>query len=71
MEAQIRKLVTNHQTNHEKRGPGNLHMEMTKQGETQPLQILIFAYSPTRNRSFNFFRFVEIVLHMAPEALRN
>ena len=27
-----------------KRGPGNLHMEMTKQGQTQALQSLIFEY---------------------------
>ena len=54
-----------------KRGPENLHMEMTKQGETQALQSLIFAYLPTQNRSFNFSTFVEIVLQMAPKALRN
>ena len=54
-----------------KTGPENLHMEMTKQGETQALQSLIFAYPPTQNRSFNFSAFVEIVLQMAPKALRN
>ena len=39
----------------------HLHMKMTKQGETQPLQSLIFASAPTRNRSFNFSIFVEMV----------
>ena len=67
----MRKMTTNRQTNHEKRGPENLHMEMTKQGETQPLQSLIFASPPTRKRSFNFSIFVEIVFQMAPKALRN
>ena len=72
MDAQMCKMVTNRQTNHEKkRRPGNLHMKMTKQGETQPLQSLIFASLPTRNRSFNFSIFVEIVFQMAPKALRN
>ena len=70
MDAQIRKNVTNRQTKHEKRGTENLHMEMTTQGETQALQSLIFAYPPTRNRSFNFSIFVEIVFQMAPKALR-
>ena len=50
----MRKMRTNRQTNHEKKGPGNLHMEMTTQGETQPLQSLIVASTPTRNRSFIF-----------------
>ena len=67
----MRKIMTNRQTNHEERGPENLHMEMTKQGETQPLQSLIFASPPKRNRSFHFFRFVESVLQKAPKALRN
>ena len=52
-------------------GPENLHMEMTKQGETQALQSLIFASLPAPNRSFSFFRFVESVLQKAPKALRN
>ena len=65
------KIVTNRQTNHEKKSPENLHMEMTKQGETQALQSLIFASNPTRNRSFNFSRFVENVFQMAPKTFRN
>ena len=70
MDAQMCKMVTNRQTKHEKRGPENLHMDLTKQGETQALQSLIFAYPPTRNRSFNFSIFVEIVFQMTPKALR-
>ena len=55
----------------ENRGPENLHMEMTKQGEPQPLQSLIFAYHPTRNRSFNLSTFVPNVRQMAPKGIRN
>ncbi len=47
-----------------KRRPGNLHMKITKQGETQPLQSLIFESPPTWNRSFSFSRFVEDVFQM-------
>ena len=54
-----------------KRGPENLHMEMTKQGQTQALQSLIFEYSPTQNRSFDFSTFVENVFQMASKAIRN
>ena len=54
MDAQMCKIVTNRQTNHEKRGPENLHMEMAKQGETKALQSLIFQSIPTRNRSLAF-----------------
>ena len=71
MDAQMRKIVTNRQTNHEKRGPENLHMEMTKQGQTQALQSLIFEYPPTQNRSFNFSTFVENVFQMASKDIRN
>ena len=53
------------------KGPENLHMEMTKQGETQALQSLIFESPPTRNRSFKFSRIVENVFQKAPEATRN
>ena len=51
--------------------PENLRMEMTKQGEIQALQSLIYEYPPTQNRNFNFSIFVEIVFQMAPKALRN
>ena len=61
------KIVTNRQTNHEKRGPENLHMEMTKQGEPQALQSLIFEYPPAQNRSFNLSTFVSNVHQMAPK----
>ena len=71
MDAQIRKMMTTRQTNHEKRGPENLHMEMTKQGETQALQSLIFEYPPTQNRSFDFSTFVENVFQMASKAIQN
>ena len=71
MDAQMRKIVTNRQTNHEKRGPENLHMEMTKQGQTQALQSLILEYHPTQNRSFSFSTFVENVFQMASKAIRN
>ena len=54
-----------------KRRPENLHMEMTKQGETQTLQSLIFESPLTRNRSFNFSRIVENVFQKAPKATRN
>ena len=67
MEAQMGKMRTNRQTKHEKRRPENLHMEMTKQGETQALQSLIFEYPLTRNRSFNFSRIVENVFQKAPK----
>jgi hypothetical protein len=71
MDAQMCKMVTHRQTNHEKRGPENLHMEMTKQGQTQALQSLIFEYPPTQNRSFNFSTFVENVFQMASKDIRN
>ena len=51
--------------------PNNLRMEMTKQGEIQALQSLIFVSPLTRNRSFNLFRFVESVIQKAPKAFRN
>ena len=53
------------------KGPNNLRMEMTKQGETQALQSLIFEYRPTQNRSFNLSTFVPNVRQMAPKGIRN
>ena len=53
------------------KGPNNLRMEMTKQGETQALQSLIFEYHPTQNRSFNFSTFVPNVFQMALKGIRN
>ena len=54
-----------------KRGPENLHMKTTKQGEIQTLQSLISESIPTRNSGFDFSRFVENVFQMAPKTLRN
>ena len=53
------------------KGPNNLRMEMTKQGETQALQSLIFEYPPTQNRNFNLSTFVPNVPQMAPKGTRN
>ena len=64
-------MRTMRQTNHETKGPENLHMKTTKQGDTQTLQSLIIESIPTRNRSFNFSRFVENAFQMAPKTLRN
>ena len=71
MEAQMCKMVTNRQTNRAKKKSRKPAHENKKQGDTQPLQSLIFAYPPTRNRSFNFSRFVEDVLQKTSKALRN
>ena len=72
MDAQMCKMVTNRQKRiMKKRGLENLHMEMTKQGETQALQSLIFEYHPTQNRSFKLFTFVPNVHQMAPKGIRN
>ena len=46
-------------------------MEMTKQGEIQALQSLIFEYPPTQNRNFNLSIFVPNVLQMASKDIRN
>jgi hypothetical protein len=51
--------------------PENLRMEMTKQGEIQALQSLIFEYPPTQNRNFNLSIFVPNVFQMAPKDIRN
>ena len=51
--------------------PENLRMEMTKQGEIQALQSLIFEYPPTQNRNFNLSIFVLNVFQMAPKDIRN
>ena len=73
MDAQMCKIVSNRQTNHEKKRSRKLAhgLEMTKQGQTQALQSLIFEYPPTQNRSFNFSTFVENVFQMASKDIRN
>ena len=66
------EIRANHQTKHANKVPNNLHMEMTNKGEMQPPKSMIFAYPPTRNRSFNFSTFVESVLQktQSPSKLR-
>ena len=44
---------------------------MTKQGEIQALQSLIFEYFPTQNRNFNLSIFVPNVFQMASKDIRN
>ena len=52
-------------------GPENMHVQITKQVETQALQSLIFESPLEQNRSLHFSIFAQNVCRIAPKGLRN
>ena len=54
-----------------KAGPGNMHVKMSKQVETQALQSLIFEPILKQNRILHFSRFAQKVCKFVPKGLRN